>query len=210
MTTFIFLRHGEAGHNVAARTEGDAAYFDPRWKDACLTAEGIEQVRGVLSDIEFDVIYCSPLRRCIETLHAALPSSVDMKVCLDDRLMEPQGSHICNKRASRPEIAVSVPTAWDYRGVEYKHPYDTWGGEAGNEETPHFVNRVRHASEWLMRRYPGQRIVIVGHYQWIRTWFRIYQGKIVYPANGEILVGACKKLTGEAGVLAVSDNHDKL
>jgi broad specificity phosphatase PhoE len=199
MTTFYFIRHGEAEHNVAARIHGDGAYMDPAYRDAPLTEMGLQQAEGTRFVLNyhqpFGAIYCSPLRRCIQTLRCALTDADVRAVHLDDHLMEPQGSHICNKRASREEIAVSVPSAWCYKGVDRHHPFDAWSAEAGNQETAHFVNRVRYMTERMTRLHPGQRILVIAHYQWIRTWFRLYMAMDIRPANGQLLVAPVKKLT---------------
>jgi len=184
---------------VAARVHGDAIYMDPAYRDAPLTPLGRQQAehtRFVLNYHQpFDVIYCSPLKRCMQTLRYVLPDADARVVRLDDHLMEPQGSHVCNKRASREEIAVSVPTAWCYKGVDRHHPFDTWAAEAGNKVTTHFTNRVRYTTERMMRFHPGQRILVIAHYQWIRTWFKLYMDMDIHPANGQLLVAPIKKLT---------------
>jgi broad specificity phosphatase PhoE len=200
MTTFFFIRHGEAEHNVAARIHGEAAYMDPAYRDAALTDLGHAQVEGtrlVLNQhYPHDVIYCSPLKRCIQTLHGVLPDAAGRMVHLDDHLMEPQGSHICNKRASREEVAVSVPTAWTIKGVERHDPFVAWSAEAGHLETVHFVNRVRYMTERMMRLHPGKRILVIAHYQWIRTWFRLYMNMDIHPANGQLLVAPTHSVCG--------------
>jgi broad specificity phosphatase PhoE len=192
MTTFFFIRHGEAGHNVAARTYGEAAYMDPAYRDAVLTDLGRQQAEGARLLLNyhqpFDVVYCSPLKRCMQTLRGVLPDANERTVHLDDHLMEPQGSHICNKRASREEIAVSVPATWTIKGVERHDPFVAWSAEAGNQETVHFVNRVRYMTERMLRLHPGKRILVIAHYQWIRTWFRLYMDMDIRPANCQLLV----------------------
>lgn len=213
MTTFFFVRHGEAAHNVAARLHGESAYMDPAHRDASLTEMGRKQAEGTRLVLNrhypFDVIYCSPLKRCMQTLHGVLPEAGGCTVYLDDHLMEPQGSHICNKRASREEIAVSVPTTWNIKGVERHDPFVAWAAEAGNHETAHFVNRVRHMTARMMRLHPGKRILVVAHYQWIRTWFRLYMNMDVRPANGQLLVAPVKKLThGLPSPAATTDSND--
>jgi probable phosphoglycerate mutase/uncharacterized phosphatase len=198
MTTFYFIRHGEAEHNVAAQIHGDAAYMDPAYRDAPLTVLGRQQAEGTRIVLNyhqpFDAIYCSPLRRCMQTLRGVLPDADTCLVHLNDHLMEPQGSHICNKRVSREEIATSVPPAWCYKDVDRCQPFDAWSAEAGNQETVHFVNRVQYMTKRMMRFHPGKRILVIAHYQWIRTWFRLYMAMDIRPANGQLLVAPIKKL----------------
>ncbi|QIB27248.1 histidine phosphatase family protein [Caloranaerobacter azorensis] len=55
-------RHGETEWNKLGKMQG--------WKDSNLTIKGIEDAKKLgksLAHIEFDKIYCSPLRRAIDT-----------------------------------------------------------------------------------------------------------------------------------------------
>ena len=65
--TFYFVRHGETYLNYYGRIQG--------WADAPLTEKGEADVlksgRG-LSDIKFDAVYCSDLRRTFETAQIIL------------------------------------------------------------------------------------------------------------------------------------------
>ena len=111
----FFIRHGLAGHNVGFNLVGESAYFDPKYFDALLEPEGENQAQNAglkLLNIKFDAIYCSPSRRCIQTLDNLLSTTkviIDSAfkapknefIILDDRLMEPQGYHIPKYLQSR-------------------------------------------------------------------------------------------------------------
>jgi broad specificity phosphatase PhoE len=99
----FLVRHGYAFHNQAAEKYGNKAYFMEQFEDASLTDIGIHQANKLkltLNKIDFKDIYCSPLQRCIQTCDNSIDAKVH--VLLDDRLMEPQGEHICNKRKQIP------------------------------------------------------------------------------------------------------------
>ena len=181
--TIHFVRHAEAAHNVAARERGDAAYYDPTYTDAPLTDTGFEQAFNIGVDMkQFDAIYCSPLRRCRQTLHSVLMglnAFVDDRIMLDDRLMEPQG-HICNKRAERDVVASEVPT-WNTDGIAVTNPYT--GAESSND----FKRRIIAFTDALVASGHSS-VLVVTHHEWIRMWFAIYQQKQVSPANAQILV----------------------
>jgi len=194
-----FLRHGQATHNVGALTAGVAAYRDPAHLDAALTPEGVRQTFMVRSGgrlgTEFDRVYCSPLRRCYQTLLGVLPRveywSGD--VTLDDRLMEPQGEAICNRRAEREDVLRQVPTGWSLEGVGRTNPYDQWmeGGTVHDEGHAGFERRVREFTEQVLGRLPeGTRVLVVAHHDWIRTWFRLYE-----PERGGVSLGNCDWVT---------------
>jgi broad specificity phosphatase PhoE len=64
----IFVRHGQSTENVASEEEKS---YDP--KNIKLTERGKEQAKitgtyiGDIYGNDFDIIYCSPLKRCVET-----------------------------------------------------------------------------------------------------------------------------------------------
>lgn len=176
------MRHGEATHNVAARIEGDHAYHDPMHADAALTSTGISQAaRHMFQSADYDAIYCSPLRRCYQTLCAAMPGVKD--VFLDDRLMEPQGSAICNKRN---EI-VMAPAVWNRDRISPMNPWFL-ADEGVSIPSPAFEKRVTNFYNWMCRVHKvGDRILIVSHHDWIFTWFQVHQGSGVSLRNAEVI-----------------------
>jgi broad specificity phosphatase PhoE len=119
--TYIFMRHGEAEHNVAALSEGDAAYLNPAYKDAPLTAKGREQILESARELlktypKIDGILCSPLTRAIQTARCVkeiIPC--DQKILLLDPLIECQGGgHICNERLDMPLLQDLNPDVHTY------------------------------------------------------------------------------------------------
>jgi len=190
--TFVFMRHGEAAHNVAAWAMGEAAYQEPAYADAELTLIGDGQCMSAGDQLRrlgpYDAIFCSPLRRCRASLVAALPESEGLHVILDDRLMEPQGFHICNRRRNRPTIRDSVPDSWEMKDVFSINPYTRWR-ETDGSASPHFYARIREFTESVIARGVKQ-VLVVSHHEWIRRWFEVFMGmEDVSPANAEVLVG---------------------
>lgn len=191
-TTFVFIRHGEAAHNAAARLVGESAYMDPVYTDAPLNENGYMQAydgRAALGTRgPFDIIYCSPLTRCMQTLRTIRPTATTQSVVLDDRLMEPQGSHICNRRAERADIVDDAPTLWDLSGIEEANPYDEWKAESIGHTSEHFIARIRAITEEIRQTHRGKRILIISHYRWIHAWFECYKHTDIHPANCQMLV----------------------
>ncbi len=78
-----FIRHGEAEHNVAVRETGsNAAYSDPRWEDAALTEDGLQQAMQLQADLlktgtKFDIVLVSPLMRTLQTAIATFATEPD-------------------------------------------------------------------------------------------------------------------------------------
>lgn len=185
---FVFIRHAQATHNVAAETRGESAYYDPVYRDAELTDEGHLQVSRARRErgAEFlkpsgglapDAIYCSPLHRCRQTLLGVVPASAEWPVHLDDRLMEPQ-SHVCNHRIEKDALIHACPDTWDMTGVAAVNPQDA---------PDSVVARIRAFTTDMVTRHPGQRVLVVSHFTWISNWFRIFKQEVVAPPNCGIL-----------------------
>ncbi len=184
--TIYFLRHGEATHNVAAAQQGNAAYDDPAHMDAKLTDTGYEQAHNVaLESHQLSAIYCSPSRRCRETLLMAVNESRYRHVLLDDRVMEPQW-HICNRRSERSDIVRDIgDMPWDLHGISDTNPY------SGSESYEELCRRIVAFTDQVIafsKEANHSTILIVSHHVWIRTWFALYQQKQVSPANAQVLV----------------------
>lgn len=113
---FIFVRHGEATHNVAFHQEGESAFEDVRWKDAELTEKGKEQAKKVgeeLASYKIKDIWCSPLTRCIQTAEEIFEETSCEDLYLHDNLLERQGgNHVCNERKLKSEIK-KLHSIWD-------------------------------------------------------------------------------------------------
>jgi broad specificity phosphatase PhoE len=183
-TTFVLLRHGLATHNIGSET-----YCDPAHADASLTGEGIQQaynLREAGLAAECDLVACSPLRRCRQTLRFGVPGADLLPVLLDDRLMEPQGAAICNRRAERRELSMEIPARWSLEGVAVANPWDTaTEGINVHGENAEFDARVREFTEEVLAR-GVRRVLIVTHHDWIRAWCRIYHGEM------DVSVGNCE------------------
>ena len=115
---FIFVRHGEADHNVAFHEKGESAFRDTKYKDAHLTPKGISQARETakkLRDYHILSIWSSPLTRCIQTAEELFEECDVGELYLHDNLLECLGDgHICNTRKSKEEIKQMFP-GWETR-----------------------------------------------------------------------------------------------
>ena len=188
----LFMRHGQSTHNSDAKRRGDIAYFDPIHTDAALDDVGVEQVlktRESFPSEHIDAIYCSPIRRCRQTLLAVLPESNTLPVRLDDRIMETQGFAYCNKRSERYAVIASSPPVWDTSGVAEINPFDTLKEHYSLEvpEMPELCERVRGFMDHLIATHDGETVFIVGHHDWIRTWFYLYKGVTLSPVYAGVL-----------------------
>ncbi len=107
--SFIFVRHGEALHNVAFHNEKcEEVFTRNEFKDAPLTEKGKQQAKETgkqLFDFNIVDIWCSPLTRCIETAEEIFEEVNASHLYLHDNLLERLGGHhVCNDRKSKYEI----------------------------------------------------------------------------------------------------------
>lgn len=111
--TFIFLRHGEATHNVAFHKDGSSVFKDETYKDAKLTDEGRLQAIAAakaLSDYKIEAIWSSPLTRCIQTAEEVFEEVDCNELVLHDNLLERQGNgHLVNQRKMKHELKDAFP-----------------------------------------------------------------------------------------------------
>jgi broad specificity phosphatase PhoE len=105
---FIFIRHGEAEHNVAFHEVGESAFTNPLYQDAVLTKKGIEQARETAKQLfSYKIIdlWSSPLTRALQTSEELFEELNIQTMYVHDNLLERLGgAHICNKRASKSVI----------------------------------------------------------------------------------------------------------
>lgn len=112
--TFIFVRHGEAKHNVAYHATDEKAFEDEANRDGPLTDLGLKQAQATalkLSSLKIVDIWSSPLTRCIQTSEELLEETSAQKIFLHDNLLERQGgNHVCNERKLRSELTSLYPS----------------------------------------------------------------------------------------------------
>jgi len=135
-----FIRHGEADHNVAVRETGsNDAYSDPRWEDAALTEDGLQQAMQLREDLlktgtKFDLVLVSPLMRTLQTAITTFASDLDSEENLSalttpdgevqslpflavELIREAFGEHCCDKRSPVSVVQGDFPEV-DFSLVE--------------------------------------------------------------------------------------------
>lgn len=82
MGKLFIARHGETEWNKESRLQG--------WKNAPLTEKGIKQAKALksrLRDVDFDLVYSSPIGRTIKTANIILKDR-DIELVKDERIKE--------------------------------------------------------------------------------------------------------------------------
>lgn len=93
-----FIRHGHAEHNAAfERHQTKTVYKSHEYRYSKLTEKGIQQAKGVSLPESVQRVYCSPLKRCMETARIIFGNEI---LHLHDGLLETQGPYPCNWRDS--------------------------------------------------------------------------------------------------------------
>lgn len=175
----IFLRHAESTGNAATKTRPDTAYTDTALTDCPLSEVGIAQTlvaRAVHQAAGYDLIYCSPAQRCIQTLLGVLPEAAEMPVRVDSRLLEYRGIAVFNELGPRPDF----PPAWDltaYSETDLRKP----------KERERDVER-RVVGWWvdcIKQHGEAKRILVVTHSFVISIWAACYPEVDIHVKNCE-------------------------
>lgn len=115
---FIFVRHGEALHNVAFHKEGGNTdvFTRAEFKDAPLSETGIEQARKLgeeLAKLNIIDLWSSPLTRAVQTSMEIFEEASVNNLYMHDSLLEfLGGNQPCNERKTRSEIKKEY-SFWD-------------------------------------------------------------------------------------------------
>jgi broad specificity phosphatase PhoE len=147
VTTLLLARHGETDWNRDGRFQGHA--------DTSLNPRGREQARALAEQVgDVDVIYSSDLRRAVETAQV-VAERLGLEVKVDSRLRERgfgawEGLTVAEIEASSREA------------------YERWrrgvGFGADDAETHEaFAARIEAFLTDVLRRHPGETVLVIGH-----------------------------------------------
>lgn len=159
-------RHGESGWNTLGKWTG--------WTDVSLTEKGVNDAKAVgkafLTDIDFDTVYTSDLKRTYETLDALMEGAgstlraSDPAVIHAPELKERDYGIYTGKdkwevqREVAEEVFTGIRRGWDYpipEGENLKQVYD--------RTVPYFL------SEILPHLKTGKKVLVVAHGNSIRA-----------------------------------------
>ena len=136
------VRHGEVPSNVSKIISG--------CNDEKLTQNGIKQalkIKDKLSDINFDVVYCSPVLRTKQTANI-IASNYD--IVYDDRLCERNPGNMLGHKRSELD----------------KNEWNTLEKEItiyGSESLLAGIQRTQNFIKYLEDKYPNKTILIITH-----------------------------------------------
>ena len=149
-TMIYIVRHGETDWNIEQKMQGHT--------DIPLNTKGKQQAREIathLKDIDFDIIYASPLSRAYETAliintrHNA--SIIKVNALKERQFGELEGKTYEEVNAYHP--ALLFTESWNY--PDYRPP----GGESVNDIKKRVVNFTNN----ILKKHRGKSVLIVSH-----------------------------------------------
>lgn len=161
--TVIFVRHGQAEHNVGYLDDGEEAYFSEKYKNSRLTSLGEKQALDLGRSLKLlnildgiDLILTSPLERTLQTtrcITAACDAQSKPKIVATEDAREYNYQHPCNARKTKTEM-IKVYDDVDFSLIEHE--------EDKTFQTGDTVDR-RDSLMKTIREIDGNTIMIVTH-----------------------------------------------
>ncbi|BBH23608.1 alpha-ribazole phosphatase [Paenibacillus baekrokdamisoli] len=152
MTTIYLLRHGETEWNAAGNRYCGIT-------DIPLSETGRSQARKAAAwfqDIPLSAVYCSPLKRALETAQT-IARSHSLAASSDPRLQEIDFGQWEGR--TKQQILQEDPSVWERWLVD---PADTQAGQCG-ETAAAVCSRVLSCINELSKKHEGESLLIVGH-----------------------------------------------
>ena len=174
-----FIRHGHADHNAAFdEQQTREVYSSHAYRHSALTTKGIGQIEAVKLAQKPDRVYCSPLKRCIQT--ARIIFGDDETLYLHDGLLETQGQFPCNWRDWYESFAQSPDNLNIYHLDDAYVPSPV-------EETMEAVKVRAEACLETIKKEAGHldSIAIVTHNDWLESIFgrKFFNGEVLCCTN---------------------------
>ena len=163
LTTLYIVRHPEALGNKLRFFQGIT--------DTPVTEKGEKQLLALaerFKDIEFDVIYTSPLLRAYKTAEA-VNKYHNKEIIINKDLIEISGGELENN-------------GWDFFETKFSNEYDKWKNAphlfvAPNGDSMQDVyNRAKSALNSILKDNKDKRVVITSHGCAIRNMFCVLRG----------------------------------
>lgn len=149
------VRHGQTDWNLAGKAQG--------WADNPLNATGIAQaeaLREKLKSYDFDICYCSPLIRAVQTAKIAIGDRV--KIIYDKDL----------KERNFGDLEGTDPATWDFNDLDRRLNTNQHNIEPIND----LLARAKRVLERIKSENPPDaRVLIVAH----GTFFKALHFNIV-------------------------------
>ncbi|MFL0196204.1 histidine phosphatase family protein [Clostridium sp. WILCCON 0269] len=165
MVKLYLVRHGETIWNIERKMQGGM-------KDSPLTEKGIEQanlLKNRVQDINFDIIYSSPLERAVKTSRI-VAAQRNIPIIKDDRLMEIDIGEWggLTKEQAREKNPEQLDNFWTNPKI---YVPDT--GESFAQVKTRVVSLIKE----IISRYEGKSILIVTHTVVLRIMMAYFENR---------------------------------
>jgi len=178
-----FIRHGHADHNAAFDEEQTTdVYSSHAYRHSALTTKGIGQIEAVKLPEKPDRVYCSPLKRCIQT--ARIIFGNDELLYVHDGLLETQGPYPCNWRDWYETFAQSPDNFNIY------HLSETYVPSQTSEKMEDVKVRAEACLETIKKESVHlNSIAIVTHNDWLESMFgrKFFNGEVYSLDNSSAI-----------------------
>ncbi len=149
LTKIYLVRHGQTNWNVRGIFQGQ--------RKVCINNTGKEQVKRLakaLEGVSFDVVYCSPALRAMQTARILVPKS-KLLFHRDFREFDrPTLEGLTQKKLKK--IIPDVEEQWNRDGIDWRPP-------GGGETLREYQARSISAFKEIVKSNAGKTILIVTH-----------------------------------------------
>ncbi len=174
-TRMYLLRHAQSVGNTSADWRPDPPLTELGREQARMAGERVAR-QGI------DAIFCSPLRRALETARPLTEASGLSATVIDDLREVDAGPAETDAQRLAPEEREAI------HRLLADNP--SWDAFPGSEGSGPFRGRITAAIDAIVRECPGRRVAVVTHGGVIQTYVSIIlglQGDVYfYPFNASI------------------------
>jgi isoleucyl-tRNA synthetase len=165
------VRHGETDFNKQGIVQGSNI-------DMVLNKVGKEQAKKTGQELKtkkFDVIVTSDLKRAKETAKI-IAKELGMKIDAESELLRERNTgDWSGKSADDVRAENKLKAKWGIAFAKATPP----NGESFDQ----FVARARRAHDWLLKEYPGKKVLVVAHGGFLKAMLYITQQKTYMEAT---------------------------
>ena len=170
-----FVRHGQTDENFRGITLGNQA-------DVSINAEGIRQVRALKLDNDFDIIFSSPLKRCLQTAQI-LNEILKKQLIIHPDLIERGKGTLEGKTMQEIEEFTNGLINEDFFAKNWEADFSPYGGDSIEEVR----TRVKRFINEMLEKYKDKKILVSTHMGVIKVLYCLYGDKALANLDNSAL-----------------------
>ncbi len=161
-----FVRHGQTASNKLGRIMS-------RTNDESLNEEGLQEVRNVVgekaSELEYDIVFTSPLRRAAETAQE-FAQAKGLAAIPHDELMEREFGILSNKTWEEVDVITEGALNHKIWQQKYEHDLSPWQGESLEDTRARVSKYIEH----IKANHSDKKPLVVTHGGVLRTLYMLF------------------------------------